>query len=106
MTDSPVKTTVSVTVLDCTVRFTIVSVHVIKAYGEGEVQPHSYEAPALYGGVQLHAAAALILGRVKCYPLSRRLEGPNNQSGRFREENNFFSYQESIHDISVVQPVL
>jgi len=81
-------------------------VHVIKIYGEGEVQLHSYEAPALYGGGQLRAAAALILGRVTCYPLSRRLDGPKNQPGGLREENYFFSYQESIHDISVVQSVL
>jgi hypothetical protein len=64
-----VKTTVSVNVLDCRVQFTIVSVHVIKANGEGEVQPHSYEAPALYGVGQLNVAAAFILGRVNLLPI-------------------------------------
>jgi len=106
MTDSPVKITVSANVLDCSVQFTIVSVHVVMAYGEGEVQLRSYVATALDGGGQLHAEAALILERVTCYPLSRRLAGPNNQYESFREASTFFSYRESIHDISVVQPLL
>jgi hypothetical protein len=106
MTDSPVKITVSVNVLDCRAQFTIVSLHVIKAYGEGEVQTHSYVAAALNESGQLHVVADLILGTVTCYPLSRRLGGPNNQSGRFREAENFFSYRESFRDITVVRPVL
>ena len=106
MTDSPLQITVSVHVLDCRVQFTIVSLHAIKPYGEGEVQFNSYVAAAVDGAGQLHVAADLILGTATCYPLSRRLDGPNNQSGRFREANNFFSYRESIYDISVVRPVL
>jgi hypothetical protein len=80
MTDSPVKIIVSVNVLDCKVQFTIVSQHAVKAHREGEVQYHLCISAALDRGGQLHVAAALILETVTCYPLSRKLDGPNNQS--------------------------
>ena len=80
MTDSPVKITVSVNVLDGRVQFTIVSRHAVRAYGEGEVQLHSYVSAALDRGGQLHVAAALILETITCYPLSRRLDGLKKES--------------------------
>ena len=80
MTDSPVKITVSVNVLDGRVQFTIVSRHAVRAYGEGEVQLHSYVSAALDRGGQLHVAAALILETLTCYPLRRRLDGLKKES--------------------------
>jgi len=39
---------------------------------------------------QIHAPAALFAGKNTRYPLYRRLDGPQNQSGRFEENKSLF----------------
>jgi hypothetical protein len=47
---------------------------------------HIFLISALLGGDQLHAPAALSLGKSPQYPLERMLGGPQNRSGRHGEE--------------------
>jgi hypothetical protein len=46
---------------------------------------------------QLHAPAALLQGRSPCYPLDRRLGGPQSRSRRSGE-------QKSFHPLSGLEP--
>jgi hypothetical protein len=54
---------------------------------------------------QLHVPAALTPGKESCYPLARRLGGPQSRSGRGGEEKNSKPPQESNPRTPIVQPV-
>jgi hypothetical protein len=55
---------------------------------------------------QLHAPAALLPGKEPCYPLDRRLGGPQSSSGRGGEEKNSQHSRESNPRTPIVQPVV
>jgi hypothetical protein len=52
---------------------------------------------------ELHAAAALPLGKDILLPIQQALGG-HGWSGQFRENKNVFPIRESNHDVSVVRP--
>jgi hypothetical protein len=53
---------------------------------------------------QLYDAAALPQGKIPCYPLDRRLDGPQSQSGRGGEEENSQPLLEL--EPPIIQPVV
>jgi hypothetical protein len=52
---------------------------------------------------QLHAQSALPPGKYPCYPLDRKLDGPQGLSGRGDEEKNYQSL--SGLEPPIIQPV-
>jgi hypothetical protein len=57
---------------------------------------------------QLHALAALLLGKVPQYPLNKRLGGPQNQSGCSGEDPlpPFFCKIVNVYDVFFKYPVI
>jgi hypothetical protein len=55
---------------------------------------------------QLHTPAALPQGKSPWYPLDRRLDGPQSQSGHSVEDNIFSPCQESNPNHLIVQPIV
>jgi hypothetical protein len=82
-----------ITQRDATYKNTAVSVYVMKASEGVEVslRPLLSSAPGERLVVSFMLQSIYPRGRSPRYPLSRRLAGPHNRSGRFGGQKNFFS---------------